>query len=162
MFFCRTMSCRTTSAFWLCVICIVATSPSLLFAQDDGTCERLIGRPQATPMVIQFDADSHELRPLERQRIQGLGERVRGDPSGKVCVLGHPDILGDADYNSKLARLRAEAVAKEIENAGVDRENLIVEVPDTAFSGLSVFESISALDSDRRVEVILMGRETDP
>jgi len=164
------MRTHATATAWFCAVCITVGLPSPAAAQTrgegsspgDGLCEHVSNEPRTTPMVIQFEADSDEIRPQERERLSGFGKRLLGSSSGQVCILGRPDLLGDTDYNEALARRRAEAVAAEIRQACVDPADVIVEVPELPIGALSVFETASVLNADRRVEVILLEQVPDP
>ena len=60
---------------------------------------------------IHFDYDKFELKPQEKEELNQLGKFLQGNPQTFVAVQGFTDNRGTAEYNMKLSRERAEAVA---------------------------------------------------
>lgn len=78
-----------------------------------------------------------------------------------VDLVGNADFIGDADYNMRLGQRRAEAVAAELRNAGVDGSKITVSsmgesAPVASCSGRGA-ALIACLRADRRVDVMISG-----
>jgi outer membrane protein OmpA-like peptidoglycan-associated protein len=68
-------------------------------------------------------------------------------------VVGQADKQGDPATNERLAKQRAEAVAKILRDYGVPDRALDVRSRGEAFGGSSMFGLLSNNEDDRRVEV---------
>ena len=79
-------------------------------------------RQEPVKFVIFFDFDSAELNEAARQKLAAAVGAAKVRASGEVTIGGHTDRAGADDYNAKLARLRAIAIADAIVNAGLKRE----------------------------------------
>ncbi|NVK39934.1 MAG: OmpA family protein [Oceanospirillaceae bacterium] len=78
-----------------------------------------------------------------------------------VDLVGNADFIGNADYNMALGQRRAEAVAAELQNAGVDGSKITVSsmgenAPVASCSGKGA-ALIACLRADRRVDVTISG-----
>ena len=112
-------------------------------------------RPQALPIPVTFNYRKATLTDIGEQAARELAEALREQRPARVILVGHTDVRGTPDFNLKLSRERAEAVAAFLKERGVDIpiETLgkgatePMQVPDS--SGLSQ-EDIFALN--RRVE----------
>jgi outer membrane protein OmpA-like peptidoglycan-associated protein len=112
-------------------------------------------RPQALPIPVTFDYRKATLTDVGEQAARELAEALREQRPARIILIGHTDVRGAPDFNLKLSRERAEAVAAFLKERGVDIpiETLgkgatePMQVPDS--SGLSQ-EDIFALN--RRVE----------
>jgi OOP family OmpA-OmpF porin len=60
---------------------------------------------------INFDYDKFELKPQEKDELNQLGKFLQSYPQAFVAVQGFCDNRGTSEYNMKLSRERAEAVA---------------------------------------------------
>ncbi len=60
---------------------------------------------------INFDYDKFELKPQEKEELNQLGKFLQANPQAFVAVQGFCDNRGTPEYNMKLSRERAEAVA---------------------------------------------------
>jgi OmpA-OmpF porin, OOP family len=60
---------------------------------------------------INFDYDKFELKPQEKDELNQLGKFLQSYPQSFVAVQGFCDNRGTPEYNMKLSRERAEAVA---------------------------------------------------
>ena len=138
--------------------------PTYVAAADDRRSGQLGGYfspsvrgivPHALPLPIVFDFDKATLTPVGEDAARELARAVREQQSGTVVVVGHTDVKGGAEYNLKLSRKRADAVAAFMRANGVDvpidatgvGSNEPLKVEDTA--GLTQ-DDIDALN--RRVE----------
>ena len=85
--------------------------------------------PKQEPIkfVVFFDFDSAELNEAARQKLEAAVGAAKVRASGEVIIGGHTDLAGADEYNAKLARLRAVAIADAIVNAGLRRDITKVE-----------------------------------
>ena len=60
---------------------------------------------------IYFDYDKFELKSQEKEELNQLGKFLQANPQAFVAVQGFTDNRGTPEYNMKLSRERAEAVA---------------------------------------------------
>jgi OOP family OmpA-OmpF porin len=60
---------------------------------------------------IYFDYDKFELKPQEKEELNQLGKFLQTNPKAFVALQGFTDNRGTPEYNMKLSRDRAEAVA---------------------------------------------------
>ncbi len=69
---------------------------------------------------IYFDTAKSDLKPESDAAIAEIGKLLRQQPTLKVFVVGHTDMVGDASANLKLSQARAQAVI----NALVAKHNI--------------------------------------
>ncbi|WP_432696360.1 OmpA family protein [Marinobacterium sp. YM272] len=79
----------------------------------------------------------------------------------EVNLVGHADPIGSSEYNQQLSKRRAEAVAAELADAGVDSSKMSIgflgeSAPVANCTGRGA-ELIACLRPDRRVDVEIMG-----
>jgi len=103
----------------------------------------------------EFDIDRTVIRQEEKDEIAVVGEFMKKYPSTTAVLEGYTDNVGDADYNLKLSRRRAEAVARYLEkNYGIEPSRLA-----TRGFGKSHPVADNATDAgkqkNRRVEAII-------
>ena len=129
--------------------------------QRDGTLGGYYSRsvrgivPQVLPMPITFEYGMITFTPVGQDAIRELRTVLKEQRPSKVTLVGHTDVRGGTDFNMKLSRERAAAVAKFLREAGVETSIEVVgkgasepmSLPET--SGLSQ-DDIYALN--RRVE----------
>ena len=77
-----------------------------------------------TASVFLFDFDNVELRKDELDRLDQLKGLLAGAPTCRVFVLGHTDLIGEADYNGKLSQRRADRVVQHLTAAGIPADRL--------------------------------------
>jgi OmpA-OmpF porin, OOP family len=72
---------------------------------------------------IFFDFDKYTLKSESYSELNRLTEFLAKNKSIKVAVTGHTDSIGDGEYNMKLSKRRADAVANYLfkNNIGKDR-----------------------------------------
>lgn len=76
--------------------------------------------PHALPLPITFDYDKATLTPIGEAAVRDLARAIREQQPAKVLVVGHTDVRGGAEYNLKLSRDRADAVAAFMRQNGID------------------------------------------
>ncbi len=105
-----------------------------------------------------FDFDSSVVEEDISAIVDYIGSMAVLD---NVDLVGNADFIGDADYNMALGQRRAEAVATELSNAGVDGTKITVSsmgenAPVASCSGKGA-ALIACLRADRRVDVTISG-----
>jgi outer membrane protein OmpA-like peptidoglycan-associated protein len=85
-------------------------------------------------------------------RLKKLGALAASLPEVTVRVSGYADPRGSEELNAQLSRQRAEAVAKAIEDAGVDSSRVIIEAHGESQSQSSTGD-LDGYAFDRRVTV---------
>ena len=75
--------------------------------------------PRAVPIPITFEYRSADLTPVGVQAATELLRAIREQQPEKVRVVGHTDPRGASDFNLKLSKARAEAVAAFLRDNGV-------------------------------------------
>ena len=111
--------------------------------------------PRALPIPITFESGTTTFTSVGQDAARELGSALKEQRPSKITLIGHTDVRGNADYNMKLSRERAVAVATFLKADGVEVQidtigkgaNEPMPLPDT--SGLSQ-DDIFALN--RRVE----------
>ena len=109
--------------------------------------------PQQPPTIVKFEVDSTAIAANDHQRLVEFANRMRGNPSSIVCVVGQADKQGDDAYNEDLARRRATEVGQVLTANGVNPNRMVIAVRGEAFDD-SLFSFLDPLDTDRRVEVL--------
>lgn len=71
------------------------------------------------PQDLLFATDSSTVRPDLQRDLNTLAGSLNRYPDTTVQIVGNTDSTGDASYNMKLSRQRAEAVERVLLNAGV-------------------------------------------
>jgi outer membrane protein OmpA-like peptidoglycan-associated protein len=78
--------------------------------------------------VINFEFDSDELTAEAMVKLAAQAAWIGSNPNIRFGVIGHTDLVGDADYNMKLGMRRAERVVAALMNAGVSEQQLVAKV----------------------------------
>lgn len=68
---------------------------------------------------ILFDVNSYALKPATRKQLVDFSQTLNKEEETDILVEGHADATGPEDYNLKLSRQRANAVASFLEAQGV-------------------------------------------
>jgi len=105
---------------------------------------------------ISFDFDSAVIRPESAGLMEKLAEGLAAEESTRISIEGHTSSEGDEAYNQGLSERRAQAVADDLANRGIDPGRLV---------GVGHGESRPVASNDdengramnRRVEVVCAG-----
>lgn len=76
--------------------------------------------------ILQFDLDGDELEPGAGTTLSPVLDFLNDNPEVRVRITGHTCWLGPEDYNLRLSRQRADAVANYLIRQGIDRNRLFV------------------------------------
>jgi len=81
----------------------------------------IAARPRAPQhFILQFETGTSELTEASRPLIGEILRAIREQAPLDVSVVGHTDTAGSEELNNRLARERAEAVARMLVGAGAD------------------------------------------
>lgn len=100
----------------------------------EGSLNTIEGKAGQVGATVQFRTGETSLRDNDRARLARLGALVSGLSDVKVRVSGFADSRGDDTLNQTLSQERAEAVALELEKAGVAKERMVVEAMGERFA----------------------------
>ena len=77
----------------------------------------------ADPVYFKFD--SYSVQQAEQQKILSNAEEIKN--AGRLYVVGFTDSVGNKQYNSYLAKKRADAVVNYLVSIGVDKKNIYMD-----------------------------------
>ena len=94
---------------------------------DQFAWQELEDVDQENGQVIQFEYDSDEIQPSERNKLKKNAKEAKQAVSvgaivlieGHACLISHSEV-----YNTALSHRRAENVAKEYQKLGIPRKNM--------------------------------------
>lgn len=76
---------------------------------------------------IYFDFDAASLRPESQKSLDLLVTLLEQNPTERIEIGAHTDRKGDANYNLKLSKQRAQSVVKYLVQKGIDPSRLVSE-----------------------------------
>ena len=82
--------------------------------------------PEVRTFMVMFDYDDATLTSSANEKLASAISYAGGIDNAKFEVSGHADRAGESDYNSSLAKVRADAVAAALKKAGVDEASISV------------------------------------
>jgi outer membrane protein OmpA-like peptidoglycan-associated protein/tetratricopeptide (TPR) repeat protein len=87
--------------------------------------EEVITDPVFDVIVINFDLNEHMLKPESKKIIlENVVNELKADKRLYVTIKGYTDALGDADYNYRLSKRRAESVKAFLEENGIGESRI--------------------------------------
>lgn len=86
-----------------------------------------IGCEKTIALEGHFGFDQITINPEFEQKIQEVGKVLEENPQYYTILEGHTDSTGTKAYNDKLSLDRANAVAKQLEKAGVSKNKIEVK-----------------------------------
>jgi outer membrane protein OmpA-like peptidoglycan-associated protein len=92
------------------------------------------GKAGQVGTTVQFRTGETGVRDNDRVRLSKLGTLVAGLKDVRVRVSGFADARGDETLNQTLSQERAEMVARELEQAGVPKERMVIEAMGERFA----------------------------
>ncbi len=75
---------------------------------------------------IQFDFDSAKLSAEAVGEAQEIAKYLMRYPSKRILILGSADSVGEANYNKKLSRRRAESLKNQLIALGIPKKQIII------------------------------------
>jgi outer membrane protein OmpA-like peptidoglycan-associated protein len=79
------------------------------------------------PADILFDLDSADVRPEAQEAIRSVAETLKHFPGTDVDINGYTDTSGTMAHNQALSETRANAVADELAQDGIDPQSIRAE-----------------------------------
>ncbi len=109
----------------------------LLSAQQAGQHARLLQQLQANrtrlhaiadgfSFCLRFRTESAAVEPALQPHLDALAGMLNAFKELNIQVRASADVRGSVDYNRQLTKLRAEAVAQHLINAGVATQRIVV------------------------------------
>ncbi|MFO7861315.1 MAG: OmpA family protein [Desulfosalsimonas sp.] len=77
---------------------------------------------------VLFDFDSSQIKSQYKKDLDKAVEIIKAHPGKEIILKGHTDSKGSAEYNMKLSKQRANAVADYLKEQGVDPNRLEEEI----------------------------------
>jgi len=74
-----------------------------------------------------FDFDKYDLKSESYPELNRLAEILKKNPSARVEIGGHTDMIGTDEYNMTLSQKRAQAVVQYLVSAGCKKATLIAK-----------------------------------
>jgi peptidoglycan-associated lipoprotein len=105
--------------------------------------------PQPDTLAFYFATNHSGVQQADFEKLIAHAEYLMQNPTMSLRILGHTDQSGSAEYNRRLAKQRAEAVARVLIDYGVQPSQIHVE-------SLGEDKPIAGLEhaiADRRVEL---------
>jgi outer membrane protein OmpA-like peptidoglycan-associated protein len=109
--------------------------------------------PARTYLVF-FDWDRADLTARAREIIADAAANAGRVQTTRIEVAGHADRSGDAAYNQRLSQRRADAVAGELVNRGVRRNDIVVTAFGESRPLVPTADGVRE-PQNRRVEIVL-------
>lgn len=110
--------------------------------------------PQPVKLVVFFDFDKADLNAAASAKLGEAVAAIKDRKSVTILVSGHADRVGTDDYNAKLSRLRAVAIADALAQAGVAIRATTVESFGELRPAVATADDVNE-PSNRRVEIII-------
>lgn len=122
---------------------------------EEGGCRRVQspGAANPGPYYTLFDTGKSAVKPADKPELKKIARQAQDLFVTRICLIGAADKVGNAGFNSKLARDRALAVARELMANGVPARNLLIDATGEAFAQWSVGRRENQ-DQDRRVTIV--------
>jgi outer membrane protein OmpA-like peptidoglycan-associated protein len=103
---------------------------------------------------IYFDTDSYKIKPESEPTLNAIAELLYTKTNLNVYVVGHTDMTGDFDHNTKLSENRAIAVVEAlVKDYGISAKRLIAK-GDGPLAPVSTNKTKEGRQLNRRVELV--------
>jgi len=100
-------------------------SPSLGAVDANGCIAEIV--PEEKINMANFNFGTSAILPKSNNRLDELANALKADPSLRVEVAGHGDIVGTDERNIIVSRQRAEAVKGYLVGRGVNPEQILIK-----------------------------------
>jgi outer membrane protein OmpA-like peptidoglycan-associated protein len=135
---------------------IDSTQRELLIRKVKDYYSELIGTEKSVIFkTIYFSFNSAELLILSKNELRVLVEYLNENPTIKVEVIGHTDILGDWEVNLNVSRGRAGSVYKFLLENKIANNRIIYYGKGSA-DPIASNKTIEGRSKNRRVEILLL------
>ena len=111
------------------------------------------GKASQVGATVQFRTGETAVRDNDRARLARLGTLLAGLKDVRVRVSGFADARGNETLNQTLSQERAEMVARELEQAGVPKDRMVIEAMGERFASTDAKPDDQAFE--RSVEIRL-------
>ena len=121
----------------------------------EGRCQRMLspGQTYPGPFNVLFDTGKSVVRPVDKAELKKIAEQAKTLFVTRICLIGTADKVGNAGFNKKLARDRANAVARELAANGVQTKHMLIDANEEAYKDLG-FGRREDQQQDRKVVVV--------
>lgn len=106
-------------------------------------------------LKFHYGFNKHSLDQADQTILEQHALYLRQNPGARVCIHGHADNFGAEDYNQFLSRLRANAVARQLLQAGVCESQIQL----TNWGSTRPLATLEDHAANRRVELEYLTRE---
>jgi|CXWL01.1.fsa_nt_gi cytochrome c oxidase subunit 2 len=141
------------------VVALALVSPTLAQTTqgtvEEGRCHRVLspGQTYPGPFNVLFETGKSVVRPADKAELKKIAEQAKTLFVTRICLIGTADKVGNAAFNKKLARDRANAVAKELAANGVQTKFMLIDANEEAYKEWS-FGKREDQQQDRKVVVV--------
>lgn len=104
----------TGGAWYSLVVVEEAPMEQMVVANADAWKNDILLTGKATLYGIYFDTGKSDIKPESEPSIKEIARLLSENPALRLHVVGHTDNVGELDYNLKLSKARADAVANEL------------------------------------------------
>jgi outer membrane protein OmpA-like peptidoglycan-associated protein len=98
----------------------VVTVPETTTREADSLMKLKASMPESLTIYFKFDDYKLKADPQYDNRIAEFKSWLDKYPTHKLSVVGHTDLVGTPEYNAELGLKRAQAVAKYLEEKGIN------------------------------------------
>lgn len=121
----------------------------------EGRCQRVLapGQNYPGPFTILFDTGKSNIKPEFKAELKKVAEQAKTLFVTRICLIGTADKVGNAPFNKKLARDRANAVARELAANGVQTRHMLIDPNEEAYKDWS-FGRREDQQQDRKVVIV--------
>jgi outer membrane protein OmpA-like peptidoglycan-associated protein len=121
----------------------------------EGRCQRVLspGQTYPGPFNVLFDTGKSVVRPADKAELKKISEQAKTLFVTRICLIGTADKVGNAASNLKLARDRANAVARELAANGVKTQYMLIDPNPEAYKEWSLGRREDQ-QQDRKVVVV--------
>ena len=103
---------------------------------------------------INFDTAKAELKPESEPVLAEIAKLLKGQPTLKIFVVGHTDMVGDAAMNVKLSQARAQAVVTALTTKHGIAATRLTAFGNGPYSPVASNKSEDGRAKNRRVELV--------
>jgi OOP family OmpA-OmpF porin len=109
---------------------------------DNTGCPLSITKPLSIDLLVEFDFDKSDIRPIYHNHLKAVAEFLKANPKTRLLLEGHTDWEGTPAYNLGLSERRANSVKNYLVTTfGLERTRL-------ATKGYGETQPVSTNDSE--------------
>jgi len=132
----------------------VQTVPDTLTQEADSLMKLKASMPKSLLIYFGFDESKFKPDPQYDSRIPEFKSWLDKYPQSMLSVTGHTDLVGTAEYNSKLGLKRAQVVGTYLENQGVNASRMVLDSKGSAEPAAN-YLTAEGRAKNRRTEISL-------